>query len=148
MKNFFKNYIVIENNIYSTNKVDAVLYLAVYVLVPVVVTLVGFLAGSKEPMDSIYWYISIIITTIGVLYDCYGRWDANDKSIKNTKIFLMGVSAVIILAYSFFEIVCISQGLEHRDDRLLLTYALLSIIAIIDLMICFCRNMAFSSNVS
>jgi len=148
MKNFFKNYIVVENNIYSTNKMDAVLYLAVYVAVPVIVTLVGLLNGLQDPMDSIYWYISIIITTIGVLYDCYGRWDANEKSIKNTKIFLIGLSAAIILVYSFFEIVCISQGLEHRDDRLLLTYALLGIIAIIDLMICFCRNMAFSSNVS
>lgn len=147
MKSFFKNYIVVENNIYGADKLDASLYCAVYIAIPIIITVVGLMKGLENSMDFIYWYISITITTIGALYDCYGRWNSSEKSLKNSKVFFMGLSAIAILVYSFYEIVCISQGVDNRNDVWLLSYAILVVIAIADLTICFSRNMTFGKKV-
>lgn len=140
-------YSIRENNIYNKRKLDSVLYCVVYIVIPIVVTSTGFLKGFEDSRESIYWYTSIGISLLGVLYDCFSRWDSGIKSVKNTKIFFIGLNTMVVWGYCFFEIMCLLQGIDVKKDWILLIYFVSVSISVHDIICCYAQDMEFRTKV-
>lgn len=136
----------VEGNIFDYKKFDGVAYLVFYILIPVIVTVVSLEVLSTEDIAVAYCYMTIMISSLNCIYDAGNRWNSGNKSIRNTKIFLMCISNVIICAYCFCVIMYILIGLDiekmYRCDWILLTYFVVIAIAIYDIVGCFAKDMA------
>lgn len=134
-----------EENIFNFNKVDAVAYLALYILIPCFVTSLSLLDYPNEIREIIYCYLSILISALNCIYDASNRWIAK-KSLKNGKLFLIIIGSFTIAGYCIlviFSILLVEQG-WIRCDYFLLIYFLVVIIAIIDIVCCFTKEIAWT----
>ena len=148
-KNLWKSWLKTEHNIFNDRKIDASLYLVLYIIVPVIVTYVSLqtLSGA-ENSAAMYCYLTILISAAGCLYDIINRWESV-KSLKNTKLFLMLIPVGVVGSYCLYRMICIGvlsgAASSSRTDHILYCYLITVVIASVDSFICFARNMALMS---
>ena len=141
MKNtFLKRYIAEENNIYLNSKLDGVLYIIIYLVIPLATILIGLLGLLDSELSQVYWYATILVSVVGCLYDCTCRWEHDRKSIKNLKILLMGTGAFIVLAYCIVEMILIFNDGPIKLVEIFFAYCLTAGISTIDVVSCFMRE--------
>ena len=126
------------NNIFKTDVTDALMYIALYVAMPIMITAVDLLDFPTGSSGAAYPYLCIIISALNCLYDIKNRWDNGAASISNTKLFIMGVATTIVLGYAVFEVLLLSRGinLTMRCDAVLCIYFVSSVVSLIDALSC------------
>lgn len=137
----------IENNIFMWKKGDGSAYLVLYIIIPVAVTWISLSTLPKDNISKVYCYMTIFISSLNSLYDVANRWRSEERSIHNTKLFLIVLSNVVISVYCIVVVLCIliTGGLNVQFDGLFLVYFLAVVISIIDIVACFTRDMALCS---
>lgn len=133
-----------ENNFFKFKRWDGISYIFLYICIPVVITGVSLSELSNNNVSIIYCYISIFISALNGLYDAANRWDNDGSSVINLKVFIIGLVNMIIGMYCIYVVLCIaiSGNINCRHDCILLTYFVTIIIAMIDALCCFARNIA------
>ena len=139
----FENWV--KENIYNYNKADSVAYLVLYLLIPVIITVISLSELPKDNIARLYCYITILISVFNSIYDSFGRWNSNNKSVRNTKLFLIVLSNVFVAIYCIFIImeILISSNLKCRFDEFLCVYFIAIIVSLFDIGACFFKDMAF-----
>lgn len=134
----------IEHNIFHKRKDDALLHGFLYIIVPIVVTAISL--NSLTPnnwAETGYCFLTILINALGLGYDCFGRWDRDYKHIGNLKLGIMIIPVVIIVIYCFVNLVsilCYKTPIHY--NWILCFYFVSVIIAIVDIVCCFAKNIA------
>lgn len=138
----YRNFI--NSNIFELKKWDGVLYLILYVLIPVVITSVSLSALPSDTTSIIYCYLTILISAVNGIYDGANRWNSEEKSLYNIKIFIIEISNGIIGAYCLYVIlyISISNSVDCRHDGILFVYFITIGISLFDMFTCFTRDMA------
>lgn len=133
----------IDYNIFKYKKGDAIAYITLYIIIPVVVTIISLSVLEKDDVSIIYCYMTILISALNGMYDGANRWNSNEKTMLNTKIFIILVSNIIVSVYCFCIImyVLISKNIV-RWDWILLSYFLVVIVSLFDAVGCFAKDMA------
>lgn len=142
----------INYNIFRFRKVDAVFYFFLYILAPILLTAISLWTLNADNIaKSEYCFLTIIISAFNCMYDCFNRWDSTEKSIVNTKLFIIGVSTIVIIVYCIVKcFVGLSAGNINvvHCDWILWIYLFPSLIALIDIIACFIKNMALHNCIS
>lgn len=133
-----------ENNIFNFNKVDAVAYLFLYILIPFFITVLSLLDYPSDSKAQIYCYLSILINALNCTYDAFNRW-VNEKSLKNKKLFAIVIGSLVIVGYCLFIILSmlLIEHKQYRCDYWLLAYFIVVFIAIVDCVCCFTKEIAW-----
>lgn len=115
------------------------LYLILYIAVPIFITAGDLLNFPTNDAAAAYPYTCIIISAANCLYDIKNRWDNDAASVQNTKLFVMGLSTLVVAGYAAFEVFLISgkQNLDMRCDAFLYLYFLACAVSLIDVLCCF-----------
>ena len=134
----------IHNNIYGYRKIDGIMYLAFYIIIPVIVTALSLYFFPTLNTAAVYCYITILISSLNCAYDAANRWKSGKKTVINTKLVIMLIPVIIISIYCFFEILYISltAQIDFRIDWVLCVYFFTIAVALIDIVSCFVQEMA------
>lgn len=133
-----------ENNIFRFKRWDATTYAILYIVVPVLVAFASLLTLPTEYSAAAYCYFSIAISAANCIYDACSRWESNISSLRNAKLGSIIFVSFIALSYSFFQFIVILTGktLAFRYDQVLLFYLLAVLIASLDFIALFAKDMA------
>lgn len=133
----------INENIFNSKKGDGIAYTVLYIIVPVVVTAVSLSALPEDDISIIYCYMTILISALNGIYDGWGRWNIGQKSIRNTKLFIILLSNAVVSIYCFVIImyILIAKSTSYRHDWILLAYSIAIIVSLYDVFGCFARDM-------
>lgn len=134
-----------RENIYNFRKGDGVAYLALYILIPVIITIVSLSEiAINDDISIIYCYITILISALNSIYDGANRWKSNIKSVHNTKLFIiLGADAVIVIYCIILVLyMLISKNFGYRKDAVLLVYFLAVAVSFFDIAACFFKDMS------
>lgn len=85
---------------------DYVLYMGVYVALPVVI----LLYGSNEDKFDFLW--ALVSVTTGIIYDCYGKYQKGKKCEVNKYAVIVGASQVVLLLIVLCTFGRLAMGLE------------------------------------
>lgn len=131
-------------NIFNFKKGDGIAYLSLYVVIPCFVTILSLANYPSDNSAKIYCYISIFINAVNCIYDAFNRWD-NEKSKKNGKLFFMMLGAFIVTIYCTFVILSMAIWTKSgiRQDAFLCSYLIVIAIALIDVICCFTKEIAW-----
>ena len=132
-------------NIFKFKKGDAIGYFVFYIIIPIIITTVSLIQNHKgNPIDSVYCYMTILISALNAIYDGGNRWTVK-KSPQNIKIFIIFLSNIVVSIYCavmiFIKIV-LSDKFLVQADQVLFSYMGSVIIALIDIIACFTKDMA------
>lgn len=132
-----------NNNIYDLNKRDGILYLIFIILIPVIITYISLKSFPSDRTAAVYCYLSILISALNSLYDITNRWKYKQRSMVNTKLFIMALPIIIVIAYCMYGVFCnlLTPNMNNRSDIWLYTYFLTIGIAIGDILACFAQDM-------
>lgn len=132
-----KFYNWVTGNIYSYKKVDAVLYIVFYILIPVTITAWSLYAFPSDLATGVYCYLTILISASNCFYDALNRWK-DDNSIVKAKLIIMIISICVVGVYCFVIIMgmLITSSTNMRYDLFLCTYFITIIIALFDSVCC------------
>ncbi len=89
----------LEANIFSLNLGDAIAYFIFYILFPVVITCAS-LIPKQENITLVYSYLTVMISTMGIIYDAIGR--ISNLKMNKFKISIMISLNAILTIYCFF----------------------------------------------
>lgn len=144
-----KSWINDAENIFDLKKGDGVAYLVLYVFIPVIITWISLNTLLIDNISIIYCYLTILISALNSMYDAANRWNTKKKSLRNTKLFFILLSNIVVAAYCIYVImfILISKNLNCRYDWILTSYFIAIIVAIIDATHCFTKDMALRQNV-
>lgn len=136
----------IQNNIFGFRKGDGSAYLTLYIIIPVIMTVVSLSSLPRDNVSIIYCYVTIFISAVNGIYDGALRWDASKKSIYNAKILLIFISNMIVAVYCMyvFLYILIQRNTGCRMDYILLIYILTITVAFFDVVSCFMRGVAWT----
>ena len=145
-----KNKIVgnwINDNMFGFRKGDGAAYLAFYIIIPVIITGVSLFSFPDDNIAAIYCYVTILVSALNCIYDAGNRWIAGTKAIKNTKLYLVMLSATVIAVYCMYVIISmlITKNTVCRCDYCFFAYGIAIIIALIDIVTCFSADMALKA---
>ena len=137
----------INDNIFGFRKGDGAAYLVFYILIPVTITCISLSTFPSDDIAAIYCYVTILVSALNCIYDAGNRWIAGTKTVKNTKLFWVIFSAGIVVIYCIFVIfnMLMTKDTSYRCDWFLLAYAIVVIVAVIDIVSCFSADMAWMS---
>lgn len=139
--------ILIKANIFKFKKKDAVGYFILYIIIPITITVISLIQNQKNEITNIiYCYMTILISSINAIYDGTNRW-TNNKSPVNLKIFIIYMSNAVVCMYCIAMILGrLIQGEEWswQLDQVLLSYLVSVIIALIDIITCFTKDIALN----
>lgn len=144
IKLFFKDWM--NNNIFLWKKWDSIAYFALFIIIPIAVTWISLSTLSSDNISKVYCYLTIFISSLNSLYDCANRWK-EERSIHNTKIFLIILSNIVIAVYCTIVIlyILITKNLNMRFDGIFFVYLIAVIITLFDIIACFAQEMAIRS---
>jgi len=147
-KNKFREELA-KNNVFSFRKGDAIAYLVFYILIPILVTVISLVNFPSNDIAAAYCYVTILVSALNSIYDAGNRWDNGVKTLKNTKLFVMGLGYTIVAVYAAYVVfyVLIAKTMV-RCDWWLITYFLGVIVAMFDFAACFLAEMSFKRLVS
>ena len=133
-----------KDNIFDLRKADAIAYLFFYILIPCFVTILSLQNDPSSTNEKIYCYMSILISAFNCIYDAFNRW-VNRISLKNGKLFIIIISASIIVVYCIFIIlgILIVENGQYQCDYLLLSYLFVVLIAMIDIVCCCTKEISW-----
>lgn len=129
----------IEGNIFQEKIHDGCLYFALYIVLPIIITSASLIAlDNADVMNVTYCYITILISSLGCIYDAINRWEHKDGSERNRKLFIMLLCLVCVAIYCLVVIfIALIPRMIIRMDVFLLAYVASSVIAIVDVANCF-----------
>lgn len=134
--------ILVNENIFEDKKGDGIAYNVLYIIIPVIVTVVSLKATFEDDKSIIYCYMTIMISASNGIYDAVNRWHAEEKSIRNTKLFGIGISNGIVSVYCLSVIMGILIAKQIcRCDKILYVYGWTIIVSMCDAVSCFADNL-------
>ena len=133
-----------HNNIYNHRLTDCMLYLILYIIIPIIITGVSLYSLDNSVAPAVYCYLTIFISAANCIYDAINRWKHDEKSVINTKIVIIILFTGIVFVYCIFEIISILilEKVEFRFDCFLWAYFGAVIVVLIDIASCFAKNLA------
>lgn len=136
---------LIDHNIFGFKKGDGIAYLALYVIIPVAITVINLSMFPLSDLAGVYFYVTILVSALNCIYDAWNRWIPGKRVLKNTKLFLMMLFTGIVAAYCLVVILytLITQNGLYRHDWILLGYIVVIIISAVDSFNCFSVEMAW-----
>lgn len=139
---FWKNWMA--NNIYRRKKGDGVAYFTLYIIIPIIITAVSLSVLASDNVSILYCYVTILISALNSIYDGANRWDNSEKSILNTKLFIVMAVDTLVAIYCAYVIlyIMISDKANCRFDWILLVYAITFLISLVDTIGCFIPHLA------
>lgn len=147
-KNVFREEWV-KSNVFSFRKGDAVAYMAFYILIPIIITVISLVNFPANDIAAVYCYVTILVSALNSLYDAGNRWDSARKSVKNTKLFIMFCGSGIVTIYAL--VVVFGMLIAERTircDWVLFSYVLVVIVAVFDFAACFFADMSIKELVA
>lgn len=146
-KTFLKDWS--KENIFSFRKGDAGAYLALYIILPVLITFISICNFPDNDIAAVYCYVTILVSVLNSMYDAGNRWIGGKKCHNNTKLFVMMLSCVVVAIYALYVIfgVLIAEKL-NRFDWWLLCYVPVILIAVFDISGCFLVDMVLKEYVA
>jgi len=140
----------IDGNIFAFKKGDGAAYLFFYILIPVAITWSSLTVFPEDDVQAVYCYITILVSALNCIYDAANRWCSGVKTFKNSKLLLVIVSTVIVVAYCIAIIfsMLITKTARCRNDIWLLTYFIAVAVALGDVVACFATDTAWKACVS
>lgn len=134
-------------NIFEFKKGDGIAYVVLYIIIPVVVTAVSLSALPEDDTSIMYCYVTILISALNGMYDGANRWQSSQRTVRNTKIFIIFISNIVVSIYCFVIIMCIliTKSINYRQDKILLVYFGAVIVSLYDAVSCFASEMALRS---
>lgn len=130
----------IYQNIFNLNKFDGAAYLAFYIFIPIASTIVGSLKRfSFSNTDAVYYYVTILISAFGCVYDAANRWKSGEKTERNKKLSLIVVVSAFIAAYCGLMVIArlVLGSASYVLDHCLIVYAFVVVVALNDTIECF-----------
>ena len=133
-------------NIFQHRKWDAIMYFALYIVVPVFVTIVTLLSIQNSERALAYCYVTIFISVANCIYDALGRC-IKKQPFLNRKLAIIIVINTLIASYCVFEIFMILGGgkTTYRFDWILAIYPVAIIVALVDFVLCFIEDLAIKT---
>lgn len=137
----------VNNNMFGFRKGDGAAYFVFYILIPVTITWISLAAFPSDDIAAIYCYVTILVSALNCIYDAGNRWVAGKKALKNTKLFLVILSAGMVVTYCVVVIftMLMTKDTSCRCDGWLLAYTVVVVVAVIDIISCFAADMAWRS---
>lgn len=140
--------IFVKANTFKFKKGDAVGYLVFYLLIPIIITTISLIENEQSGTEnSIYCYMTILISSLNAMYDGGNRW-INGKSPQNIKIFIIFLSNIIVSTYCIVMILgmlILNDKHFFQCDQLFLAYIGSVCVTLFDIVACFMKDMALSS---
>lgn len=133
----------VSDNIYGYKKIDGIMYLFFYIIIPVIVTALSLYFFPTLNTACAYCYMTILISCLNCMYDAANRWKSGEKTVVNTKLVIMVIPILIISVYCFFEImyILVTSRCDVRYDGFFCLYFVPIVIAMIDIGCCFASEM-------
>jgi hypothetical protein len=148
IKNFMYNWT--KCNIFHFRKGDGIAYLAFYIVIPIIISMITLYTLSKNELSVIYCYMTILISALNSTYDGANRWDSGTKSLYNTKIFIVLLADFVVAIYCAFVIIfiLINENSIWRCDYILSVYLIAVAIALFDIIGNFACDMALQEYIN
>lgn len=137
----------VRENIYDFRKGDGAAYFVLYILIPVIITIVSLSELQEDGISIVYCYITILISALNSIYDGANRWKENKKSVHNTKIFVILGSNSVVVVYCIYIImyILITSNVKCRFDWILLVYFFSVAVSLADIIACFSKEMTLQN---
>ena len=97
---------------------DAILYWFIYIVIPIIQVLAGFIGKNQ------YVHIIAVISMVGLIYDCYTRFDDEMERTARRKLAVIGAVSVLLLTISITSVVLMANGVT-MPRFLSLSYAII-----------------------
>lgn len=140
--------IFVDENIYKFKKGDAVAYFVFYLLIPITITTISLVQNKGNSLEnSIYCYMTILISSLNAMYDGANRW-VSRKTPQNIKIFIIFLSNSIVSVYCIFvilEMLILDNTDLFQCDWIFFSYIGSVCVTLFDIVACFTKDMALSS---
>ncbi len=135
---------VLQGNIFQGKTLDGCLYFVFYMVLPTIITSASLIAlTNADLMNVASCYVTILISSLGCIYDAINRWEYRIGSERNRKLFIMIFLMVCVAIYCLVVIfVALIARKIMRNDFFLLAYVFSNMIAIVDLTNCFWQKLA------
>lgn len=135
---------VLQGNIFQGKTLDGCLYFVFYMVLPIIITSASLIAlTNADLMNVASCYVTILISSLGCIYDAINRWEYRIGSKRNRKLFIMIFLLVCVAIYCLVVIfVALIARKILRNDFFLLAYIFSNMIAIVDLTNCFWQKLA------
>lgn len=135
---------IIRGNIFQEKTLDGSLYCVFYVLIPVIITAASLVNLNRENITNVaYCYVTILISSLGCIYDAINRWEDRIGSDRNRKLFIMILFLLVVAIYCmvviFFALIA---SKIIKGDIFLFAYVASNIIAIGDWFNCILIKLA------
>ena len=125
----------IKSNIFNNAVLDASLYLIFYIAIPITMGFISMKISKDKPLDRIYCYIGLIINACGCGYDLINRRENQEKSVKNTKLWIMGAFVIAVIIACLIGIILVTLRLPTEvPDILLFSYFVVVFVALSDII--------------
>lgn len=136
-----------RENIYDFRKGDGTAYFVLYILIPVIITIVSLSELKGDGISVVYCYITILISALNGIYDGANRWKGNKKSVHNTKIFIILGANTFVAVYCVYVVmyILITKNLKCRFDWMLLAYFFSIAVSFADIIACFLKEMTLQN---
>ena len=143
-ENFFVN--LFRFNIFQHRKWDASIYIVLYIVVPVIITIVTLLSIQNSERALAYCYVTIFISVANCIYDASGRCKKNQPFLNRKLAIIIAINALIAI-YCIFEVFMILGGgkTTYRVDWILAAYVVVIIVALVDFVLCFSEDLAIKT---
>ena len=135
---------VLQGNIFQGKTLDGCLYFVFYMVLPIIITSASLIAlTNADLMNVASCYVTILISSLGCIYDAINRWEYRIGSERNRKLFIMIFLMVCVAIYCLVVIfVTLIARKVMRNDFFLLAYIFSNMIAMVDLTNCFWQKLA------
>ena len=140
-ESFFVNQL--RFNIFQHRKWDGIAYTVLYIIIPVIITIVTLLNINDSERALAYCYVTIFISIANCIYDASGRWQKKQPVLNRKLAIIIGINALIGL-YCIFEVLMILGvgNTTYRCDWILAIYLVVIIVAFIECVLCFNEDLA------
>lgn len=144
---FFHNWA--ESNIFLFRRWDGMLYGFLYILIPIIITVVSLTLSANELILVANCYLMLIINAANCFYDALGRWDDN-VPLKKWKLGVLFCANIAVFVYGFAQLVAILSfsSLKLRCDVLLCLYLPAVAVSLIDILALSAKRAALNSIVN
>lgn len=129
-----------RNNIFDFRKADACAYLVLYVMLPVIITWLS-VNHMSDKFEGAYCYLTVFVSASNTIYDAFNRW--MEKGIRNLKLSIILLGCAVIAGYSLYVVctILITKSFA-KCDWFFLSYVLVLIVALPDVISCFIKDVA------
>ena len=138
-----------EDNIFDLKIWNSSGYLVFYIFLPVLVTGISLFCLSGNSYDTVYFYLTVLISSLNCIYDGSTRWKSNDKCFRNTKLLIICIAAGIVACYCvaivLFTVVSHRIPNTHNLNYFFLAYLGVIIVGFEEITKCWAECVALSS---